>query len=87
MAPRCLKCGLNHRTQSCTKTDRLITPHCINCNADGHMATSRQCPKFPKQKPKNGENPIKDTNIDHRPVTPDVSSASVCSKGKLGHLE
>ncbi|GFW22540.1 hypothetical protein TNCV_3364521 [Trichonephila clavipes] len=50
------------------------------------MATSRQCPKFPKLKPKKGENPIKNTNITHRPVTPDVSFASVCSKGTQNQM-
>ncbi|GFV29545.1 hypothetical protein TNCV_4489991 [Trichonephila clavipes] len=43
------------------------------------MATSRQSPKFPKQKPKKGENPTTKTSINQRPVTPDVSFANVCS--------
>ncbi|GFY21902.1 hypothetical protein TNCV_3295461 [Trichonephila clavipes] len=73
MAPRYLKCGQNHRTQNCPKIERLKTLHCINCITDGHMATSRQCPKFPRQKPKKGENPTTKTPINHRPVTPDVS--------------
>ncbi|GFX86589.1 hypothetical protein TNCV_462091 [Trichonephila clavipes] len=50
------------------------------------MATSRQCPKFPKQKPKKGENPTNKTHINHRPVTPDVSFASVCSKGTKNQM-
>ncbi|GFT04054.1 nucleic-acid-binding protein from transposon X-element [Trichonephila clavipes] len=82
MAPRC---GQNHRTQSCTKTDRPPS-HRISCNADGHMATSRQCSKFPKQKPKKGENPNNNTNINHRPVTTNVSFASVCSKGTKNQM-
>ncbi|GFW94184.1 hypothetical protein TNCV_1979241 [Trichonephila clavipes] len=86
MAPRCLKCGQNHRTQSCSKTDRLKIPHCINCNSDGHMATSRQCPKFPKQKPKKGENPPNKTHINHRTVSPDVSFANVCSNGTKNQM-
>ncbi|GFX69785.1 nucleic-acid-binding protein from transposon X-element [Trichonephila clavipes] len=76
MAPRCLKCVQNHCTSNCTKTDRLQTPHCINCNTDGHMATHRQCSKFPKQKTKKDENPTNEKGnkiaINHRPVTPNV---------------
>ncbi|GFV82697.1 hypothetical protein TNCV_1619261 [Trichonephila clavipes] len=86
MAPRSLKCGQNHRTQNYTKTARLKTPYCINCNADGHVATSRQCPKFSKQKPKKGENPSNKTQINHRPITPDVSFASVCSEGTKNQM-
>ncbi|GFW62917.1 hypothetical protein TNCV_4452661 [Trichonephila clavipes] len=79
MTPRCLKCGENHRTQNCPTTDRLKTLHCINCNADGHMATSRQCPKFPKLKSKKGETQLSKNPINQRQVTPDVSYANVCS--------
>ncbi|GFV46169.1 uncharacterized protein TNCV_3420951 [Trichonephila clavipes] len=80
MTPRCLKCGDSHITKNCSITDRLKTLHCINCNEDGHLATSRQCPKFPKIKPKKGEtltskNPINQTRL----VTPEVSYANVCS--------
>ncbi|GFX52595.1 putative RNA-directed DNA polymerase from transposon X-element [Trichonephila clavipes] len=72
MTPRCLKCGESHRTQNCPATDRLKTLHCINCNADGHLVTSRQCPKFPKLKPKNGETlPIFDFELSLR-STPSV---------------
>ncbi|GFX20060.1 PRE_C2HC domain-containing protein [Trichonephila clavipes] len=80
MTPRCLKCGKNHKTANCTITERLTTLHCINCNEDGHMATSRQCPKFPKLKSKK-EEPRTDKNIANqsRPVTPEVSYANICS--------
>ncbi|GFW31075.1 nucleic-acid-binding protein from transposon X-element [Trichonephila clavipes] len=63
MTPRCLKCGENHITKNCPITDRLKTLHCINCNEDGHMASSRQCPNFPKIKPKKGETLASKNNI------------------------
>ncbi|GFV48750.1 hypothetical protein TNCV_625371 [Trichonephila clavipes] len=50
------------------------------------MATSRQCPKFPKQKPKKGENPTNKTHINHRPVTPNASKANVCSNGTKNQM-
>ncbi|GFX50297.1 PRE_C2HC domain-containing protein [Trichonephila clavipes] len=80
MTPRCLKCGKNHTTAKCPITDRLKTLHCINCNEDGHMTTSRQCPRFPKLKSKKGETQT-DKNIvnQSRPVTPEVSYANLCS--------
>ncbi|GFU10204.1 nucleic-acid-binding protein from transposon X-element [Trichonephila clavipes] len=86
MAPRCLKCGQNHRTQSCPNIERLKTLHCINCNTDEHMATSRQCPKFPKHEPKKGENSTTKTPINHRPVTPVVSFASVCRNKTVNQM-
>ncbi|GFS81400.1 PRE_C2HC domain-containing protein [Trichonephila clavipes] len=79
MTPRCLKCGESHRTQNCPTTDRLKTLHCINCNKDGYMATSRQCPKFPKLKLKKGETLPSKTPINQRHVTPEISYANVCS--------
>ncbi|GFV51291.1 PRE_C2HC domain-containing protein [Trichonephila clavipes] len=80
MTPRCLKCGENHITKNCPITDRLKTLHCINCNEDGHMATSRQCPNFPKIKQKKGETLASKSNINQsRLVTPEFSYANVCS--------
>ncbi|GFU53933.1 nucleic-acid-binding protein from transposon X-element [Trichonephila clavipes] len=80
MTPRCLKCGKNHTTATCPITERLKTLHCINCNEDGHMVTSRQCPRFPKLKSKKEETRT-DKNIinQSRPVTPEVSYANICS--------
>ncbi|GFU48434.1 nucleic-acid-binding protein from transposon X-element [Trichonephila clavipes] len=80
MTPRCLKCGKNHTTATCPITERLKTLHCINCNEDGHMATSRQCSRFPKLKSKKEETRT-DKNIvnQSRPVTPEVSYANICS--------
>ncbi|GFV21810.1 hypothetical protein TNCV_4524971 [Trichonephila clavipes] len=80
MTPRCLKCGDNHITKNCPITDRLKTLYCINCNEDGHMATSRQCPNFPKIKPKKGETLTSKNTINQtRIVTPEISYANVCS--------
>ncbi|GFV93655.1 uncharacterized protein TNCV_1717631 [Trichonephila clavipes] len=52
--PRCLKCSKEHRTGECPIKERLDTPHCINCDADGHTANWRSCPAFPKIKTKKG---------------------------------
>ncbi|GFU83857.1 probable RNA-directed DNA polymerase from transposon X-element [Trichonephila clavipes] len=41
-----------HRTGECPIKERLDTPHCINCDADGHTANWRSCPAFPKIKAK-----------------------------------
>lgn len=44
--PRCVKCGLDHESRTCTK-DRNTPPTCANCNGQ-HPASYRGCPKFPK---------------------------------------
>ncbi|GFV25521.1 nucleic-acid-binding protein from transposon X-element [Trichonephila clavipes] len=54
MKPRCLKCSKEHRTGNCPIKERLHTPHCINCDSDGHPANWRSCPAFPKIKNKKG---------------------------------
>ncbi|GFW13546.1 hypothetical protein TNCV_1210121 [Trichonephila clavipes] len=54
MKPRCLKCSKEHRTGECPIKERLATPHCINCDKDGHPANWRNCPAFPKIKNKKG---------------------------------
>ncbi|GFX41716.1 PRE_C2HC domain-containing protein [Trichonephila clavipes] len=54
MKPRCLKCSKQHRTGECLIKERLDTPHCINCDKDGHTANWRNCPAFPKIKNKKG---------------------------------
>ncbi|GFT29483.1 PRE_C2HC domain-containing protein [Trichonephila clavipes] len=81
MTPRCLKCEGSHRTQDCHTTERLQTLHCINCNEDGYLASSRQCPKFPKLKlkQKTKETQINKTINQTRPVTAEISYANVCS--------
>ncbi|GFT95535.1 RNA-directed DNA polymerase from mobile element jockey [Trichonephila clavipes] len=45
---RCLKCGGGHRTGQCEIKEKIVNPTCINCNAQGHMASSTECPLFPK---------------------------------------
>ncbi|GFU57887.1 nucleic-acid-binding protein from transposon X-element [Trichonephila clavipes] len=52
MTPRCLKCEGSHKTHDCPQTERLQALRCINCNEDGHLASSRQCPRFPRLKSK-----------------------------------
>ncbi|GFV39424.1 nucleic-acid-binding protein from transposon X-element [Trichonephila clavipes] len=52
--PRCLKGSKEHRTGDCPIKERRDTPHCINCNADGHTENWRSCPAFPKIKTKKG---------------------------------
>ncbi|GFR21177.1 hypothetical protein TNCT_552811 [Trichonephila clavata] len=78
MSPRCIKCGENHRTSDCPQKERSKVPH---CNEDGHIASHRKCTKFPKTRKldsqvKTKNNPLP-TNI--RPVTTNISFASVCS--------
>ncbi|GFV62857.1 nucleic-acid-binding protein from transposon X-element [Trichonephila clavipes] len=57
----CLKCSKEHRTGECPIKERLDTPHCINCNTDGHPANWRSCPAFPKIKNKKGA-PVENRN-------------------------
>ncbi|GFX76084.1 probable RNA-directed DNA polymerase from transposon X-element [Trichonephila clavipes] len=40
MKTRCLKCGGGHRTGQCEIKEKILNPTCINCNAEGHMASS-----------------------------------------------
>ncbi|GFY10686.1 nucleic-acid-binding protein from transposon X-element [Trichonephila clavipes] len=77
MTPRCLKCEGSHKTHDCPKTERLQTLKCINCNENGHLASSRQCPRFPRLKLKKSEE-TKTIN-QTRPVTTELSYAKVCS--------
>ncbi|GFY23240.1 nucleic-acid-binding protein from transposon X-element [Trichonephila clavipes] len=91
MAPRCLKCGNNHRTGDCTFAGKIEKPRCISCNQKGHVASLRSCTAFPKIKPKKGESPQnnnknKTSNNKIIPATrtveANVSFANVCS-GKI----
>ncbi|GFX45389.1 hypothetical protein TNCV_1026491 [Trichonephila clavipes] len=55
----------------------LDTPHCINCNSDGHTANWRSCPAFPKIKTKKGaatENRNKNTP---KPFTSKLANANL----------
>ncbi|GFW61605.1 nucleic-acid-binding protein from transposon X-element [Trichonephila clavipes] len=78
MTPRCLKCEGSHKTHDCPKTERLQALRCINCNEDGHLASSRQCPRFPRLKLKQKSEEPKTIN-QTRPVTAELSYAKVCS--------
>ncbi|GFX88631.1 probable RNA-directed DNA polymerase from transposon X-element [Trichonephila clavipes] len=57
MKTRCLKCGEEHRTDQCTIKEKINNPTCINCNAKGHMASSTECPLFPKPRKGKGQTP------------------------------
>ncbi|GFQ77602.1 nucleic-acid-binding protein from transposon X-element [Trichonephila clavata] len=52
---RCLKCTQEHWTSDCPIKERIEKPECINCKTKGHMANSKQCPKYPKTNPKKGD--------------------------------
>ncbi|GFW12197.1 nucleic-acid-binding protein from transposon X-element [Trichonephila clavipes] len=84
MKPRCLKCSKEHRTGECPIKERLATPHCINCDKDGHPANWRNCPAFPKIKNKKGapaENRNKATpkTFTSKLATPAISYANATS--------
>ncbi|GFX63918.1 probable RNA-directed DNA polymerase from transposon X-element [Trichonephila clavipes] len=55
MKTRCLKCGEEHRTGQCSIKEKINNPTCINCNAKGHMASSTECPLFPKPRKGKGQ--------------------------------
>ncbi|GFU02364.1 hypothetical protein TNCV_1238591 [Trichonephila clavipes] len=48
MKTRSLKCGENYRTSQCSIKEKIENPLCINCNTKGHIASSTECPLFPK---------------------------------------
>ncbi|GFT00229.1 PRE_C2HC domain-containing protein [Trichonephila clavipes] len=72
------KCEGSHKTHDCPKTERLQALRCINCNEDGHLASSRQCQRFPRLKLKQKSEEPKTIN-QTRPVTAELSYAKVCS--------
>ena len=41
--PTCARCSGNHRTMAC---EHMGTPRCVNCQAEGHSASDRDCPSF-----------------------------------------
>ncbi|GFX03215.1 probable RNA-directed DNA polymerase from transposon X-element [Trichonephila clavipes] len=85
MKTRCLKCGGGHRTGQCEIKEKIINPTCINCNAEGHMASSTECPLFPKPRKGKGqsqkENKKRNENIQENSalITPGLSFAQVTS--------
>ncbi|GBN91457.1 Nucleic-acid-binding protein from transposon X-element [Araneus ventricosus] len=46
--PRCIKCAGSHETRDCDIKNKIENPTCINCEGEGHLASWRGCPKFPK---------------------------------------
>ncbi|GFW27253.1 probable RNA-directed DNA polymerase from transposon X-element [Trichonephila clavipes] len=87
MKTRCLKCGENHRTGECSiKEKKIENPLCINCNANGHMASSTECPLFPKPRKGAGktaaENRKRNETNKISQVIPGLSFAQVLNPNK-----
>ncbi|GFT57659.1 uncharacterized protein TNCV_61321 [Trichonephila clavipes] len=87
MKPRCLKCSKEHRTGECPIKERLATPHCINCDKDGHPANWRNCPAFPKTKNKKGapaenRNKASPKSFTSKLVTPTITYANATSNSQ-----
>ncbi|GFS91088.1 uncharacterized protein TNCV_2214501 [Trichonephila clavipes] len=75
MKTRCLKCGENHRTGACQIKEKIENPLCINCNAKGHMASSTECPLFPKPRKGKGKSQVENVkrHFNNSQVIPGVS--------------
>ncbi|GFU83979.1 hypothetical protein TNCV_4517711 [Trichonephila clavipes] len=84
MKTRCLKCGANHRTGACEIKERIENPLCINCNTRGHMASSTECPQFPKPKKGKSKSPAENLkrNINNNPVKPGITYAQILNPEK-----
>ncbi|GFT08607.1 nucleic-acid-binding protein from transposon X-element [Trichonephila clavipes] len=86
MKTRCLKCGENHRTGECSIKEKIENPLCINCNANGHMASSTECPLFPKPRKGAGktaaENRKRNETNKISQVIPGLSFAQVLNPNK-----
>ncbi|GFS61218.1 hypothetical protein TNIN_378411 [Trichonephila inaurata madagascariensis] len=61
MQYRCLKCGETSIALVCEIKEKSKTRSCINCNAKGHMASSTECPLFPK--PRKGKSKTQADNL------------------------
>ncbi|GFU22717.1 nucleic-acid-binding protein from transposon X-element [Trichonephila clavipes] len=72
MKTLCLKCGGGHRTGQCEIKEKIINPTCINCNAQGHMASSTECPLF--SKPRKGKGQSQKDNKKRNENTPENSA-------------
>ncbi|GFQ66494.1 putative RNA-directed DNA polymerase from transposon X-element [Trichonephila clavata] len=89
---RCLKCAQEHRTSDCPIKERTENPECINCKTKGHMANSKQCPKYPKTNPKKGD-PIQNNTTQNKPNAnqtqntpkPVTTNNSYANVAKIGH--
>ncbi|GFX83862.1 uncharacterized protein TNCV_2546531 [Trichonephila clavipes] len=79
MKTRCLKCGQNHRSGACEIKEKIENPLCTNCNTKGHMASSTECPQFPKPQKGKGKSPTENLkrNITSNPVNPGTSYAQI----------
>ncbi|GFX34056.1 hypothetical protein TNCV_912571 [Trichonephila clavipes] len=84
MKTRCLKCGENHRTGACQIKERIGNPLCINCNAKGHMASSTECPFFPKPRKGKGKSQVENVkrHFNNSHVVPGVSYSQALNPDK-----
>ncbi|GFY34143.1 probable RNA-directed DNA polymerase from transposon X-element [Trichonephila clavipes] len=88
MKTRCLKCGANHRTGACEIKERIENPLCINCNNRGHMASSTECPQFPKPKKGKSKSPVENLkrNINNNPVKTGKTYAQILNPEKAQQM-
>ncbi|GFU47131.1 nucleic-acid-binding protein from transposon X-element [Trichonephila clavipes] len=84
MKTRCLKCGENHRTGACQIKEKIENPLCINCNAKGHMASSTECPLFPKPRKGKGKSQVENVkrHFNNSQVIPGVSYSQALNPEK-----
>ncbi|GFR09032.1 putative RNA-directed DNA polymerase from transposon X-element [Trichonephila clavata] len=89
---RCLKCAQEHRTSDCPIKERIENPEWINCKTKGHMANSKQCPRYPKTNSKKGD-PIQNNATQNKPnvnqtqntTNPVTTNNSYANVAKIGH--
>ncbi|GFY16790.1 probable RNA-directed DNA polymerase from transposon X-element [Trichonephila clavipes] len=88
MKTRCLKCGANHRTGACEIKEKIENPLCINCNNRGHMASSTECPQFPKPKKGKSKSPVENLkrNINNNPVKTGITYAQILNPEKAQQM-
>ncbi|GFT46854.1 nucleic-acid-binding protein from transposon X-element [Trichonephila clavipes] len=84
MKTRRLKCGENHRTGACQIKEKIENPLCINCNAKGHMASSTECPLFPKPRKGKGKSQVENVkrHFNNSQVVPGVSYSQALNPDK-----
>ncbi|GFW12789.1 uncharacterized protein TNCV_3884991 [Trichonephila clavipes] len=84
MKTRCLKCRENHRTGTCQIKEEIENPLCINCNAKVHMASSTECPLFPKPRKGKGKSPVENVkrHFNNSQVIPGVSYSQALNPDK-----